>query len=163
MRGVREQPFDFYGGGEAKRLRNKKFPALNSGKKNSPTRRAGQKNSPARLRKCFRTPKPVFAFQNPPFAVRNLLSQSKICFSHYVNCFTHSKSTLYLWNDFLNYKKEVFLGKRNILKKILVFEEPGCRTPPPPPLPHGLMKRALGGLKKKKIRPNGPAKKILLL
>ena len=63
-------------------------------------------------------------------ALRNLfshskirLSQSKISFSHSVNCFTHFKSTLYLGNDFSIYKKEVFP-------------------------PHRLMKRALGGFKK---------------
>ena len=78
---LREQPFDFYGGGGgAGRLRKKKFPALILGKKNSPARRAGKKNSLACLRKRFRTPKPVFALQIPPFAVRNLLSQSEICF-----------------------------------------------------------------------------------
>ena len=33
---LREQPFDFYGGGGAGRLRKKNFPALISGKKNHP-------------------------------------------------------------------------------------------------------------------------------
>ena len=80
------------------------------------------------------------------------LSQSEICFSHSVNYFTHSNSTFYLGNDFLHYKREVFLVRRAILEKILVCEEPRC--PPPPPPPHGLMKRALGGLKK-----NSPARR----
>ena len=121
---LREQPFDFYGGW--RKTSQKKFLALISGKKNSPAQRAGKKNSSAWLRKRFRTPKLVFTLQNPPFAVWNLLSQSKICFSHSVNCFTPSKSTctLYLGNDFLHHKKEVFLGKRKILKK----NSGKCRT-----------------------------------
>ena len=134
------------GGGGGGRLRKKNFRLWFQVKKI-----LRPKNSPAWLRKPFRTPKPVFALQNPPFAVRNLLSQSKICFSHSVNCFTHSKSTLYLGNDFSHYKKEVFLGKRKILKKNYGKWRTWMLNPPPPP---GLMKRALGGFKK-----NNPARR----
>ena len=78
---LRQQPFDFYWeGGGAGQEDCKKIPALISGKKNSPAQRAGQKNVPACLRKRFRTPKPVFALQNPAGVVRNQLSQSEICF-----------------------------------------------------------------------------------
>ena len=126
------------GGRGAGRLRQKKFPALISGKKNSPARRAGKKNSPAWLRKCFRTPKPVFALQNLPFAVRNLLSQSKICFlslncfSHSVNCFTHCKVHYTLEMTFRIIKRKYFWEKEKFWKKIMVNEEHGCQHPPPP-------------------------------
>ena len=104
---------------------------------------------------CFRSPKSAFA-------VRNLLSQSKICFSHSVNCFTHSKSTLYLGNDFSHYNKEaIFWGKEKLWKNSGKWRT-WMSKPPPPPHPHGLMKRALGGFKEI-IRPEGPAKKILRL
>ena len=77
----------FMGGGGARGLHKKSFPAVISGEENSPAQRADKKNSPACLRKRFRTLIPVFALQNPPFALRNLLLQSKICISHSANCF----------------------------------------------------------------------------
>ena len=100
---IREWPFDFYGRG-------------GGGRK-------AKKNSPACLRKRFRTPIPDFAHRDPPFALRNLLSQSKICISHSVNCFTHSKkTTLYTLGMTFRIIKRKYSA---LWKKSLV-------TPPPP-------------------------------
>ena len=103
---LREQPFDFYGGG-GRKTSQKKIPALV----------LGEKNSPAFLRKlfctanlfshsetCFRTPSPPFAVQNLLFALHKLFhSLQKL---HYV-----------LW-------KWLFAWEEKSLKSLL-------NTPPP--------------------------------
>ena len=65
----------FMGGG--RKTSQKKISGSDFREKIYPARRAGKKNSPACLRKRFCTPIPVFALQNPPFALRNLLSQTE--------------------------------------------------------------------------------------
>ena len=148
----RERPFDFYGGGGGQEDFAKKiFRLWFQGKKLSGPKGLQKKISPACLRKRFRTPLPVFALWN-------LLSKSKICISHSVNCFAHSKNYIiymYFWNDLSHYKKEVFCS----LKKVRTW-----MSKPPPP--YGLMKWVPGGFKKNSTarraseKTNSPAPKI---
>ena len=66
----------------------------------------------------------------------------------------------------MHYKKEVFLVRRKIVEKILEMKNLDVDPPPPPPpSSHGLMIRALGGLKKNNPaqragKKNSPALKI---
>ena len=126
------------------------FPALISGEKISGTKGRQTKNFRLALGSAFALPKPVFALQNPPFAVLNLLSSSKISFSHSVNCFTHSKYyIIYFGNDFSHHRK----GKSPLFTKNM--ED----SPPPPPRFNNMS----CGRFKKILRPEGTAKQILLL
>ena len=99
---VREQPFDFYGGGQE-----------DFAKKN--------------FRLWFQVKKILRLTLGSAFALRSLFSHSKIGLSQSEICFNY---IIYFGNDFSHHKKEVFCSLKEV-KKFLVNLRTWMMPPPP--------------------------------